>query len=105
MPTIANWNLKQDEFSLILENNPLCDFVELPEDHPNLLYSNIVCGVLRGALEMVCISCRNRYYLCNVYLCVFLWRVVCYLFTECTMLFVIVMMHPPIFLTFSLFLS
>ena len=53
MPLVANWNAKGDEFSLIMEYNPLCDFVELSEDHPNLLYSNIICGVLRGALEMV----------------------------------------------------
>lgn len=53
VPVIANWSPKGDEFSLILESNPLTDFVELPEDHPNLLYSNIICGVIRGALEMV----------------------------------------------------
>lgn len=53
VPTIANWNAKGDEFSLILDQNPLTDFVELPEDHPNLLYSNVICGVVRGALEMV----------------------------------------------------
>ena len=52
-PTIANWNSQMDEFSLILDQNPLVDFVELPENHPNLLYSNIICGVVRGALEMV----------------------------------------------------
>ena len=63
VPAVANWNAKQDEFSLILDNNPLCDFVELPEDHPNLLYSNIVCGVIRGALEMVyLIVCTNFVY-------------------------------------------
>lgn len=53
VPTVANWNAKGDEFSLILDQNPLTDFVELPEDHPNLLYSNVICGVIRGALEMV----------------------------------------------------
>ena len=53
IPTVANWNQTNDEFSLILDQNPLTDFVELPEDHPNLLYSNILCGVIRGALEMV----------------------------------------------------
>ena len=50
---MANWSPKCDEFSLILDQNPLVDFVELPEDHPELLYSNIICGVVRGALEMV----------------------------------------------------
>ena len=53
VPTVANWNSKGDEFSLIIEQNPLVDFVELPEDHPNLLYSNVICGVISGALEMV----------------------------------------------------
>ena len=53
VPLVANWNSKGDEFSLIIEQNPLVDFVELPEDHPNLLYSNVICGVISGALEMV----------------------------------------------------
>ena len=53
VPTVANWSSKGDEFSLILDQNPLVDFVELPDDHPNLLYSNVICGVIRGALEMV----------------------------------------------------
>ncbi len=60
VPTVANWNAKGDEFSLILDQNPLTDFVELPEDHPNLLYSNVICGVIRGALEMVKGSCYNK---------------------------------------------
>ena len=46
------------EFSLILDHNPLVDFVELPEEHRSLWYSNILCGVIKGALEMVC-QCRN----------------------------------------------
>ena len=48
-------NVSQDgkEFSLILEENPLSDFVELPDDAQDLWYSNLLCGVLRGALEMV----------------------------------------------------
>ncbi len=35
----------------ILEDNPLTDFVELPEGCQNLIYCNILCGVIRGALE------------------------------------------------------
>lgn len=66
------------EFSLVFHENPLTEFVELPEDAlpssskhaPNqgpalqtdepsgqaqegLWYSNVLCGVVRGALEMV----------------------------------------------------
>lgn len=37
----------------ILEDNPLTDFVELPEQLSSLRYSNLLCGVIRGALEMV----------------------------------------------------
>lgn len=37
----------------ILEDNPLTDFVELPEALAQLKYSNLLCGVIRGALEMV----------------------------------------------------
>ncbi|XP_038655077.1 trafficking protein particle complex subunit 3 isoform X1 [Scyliorhinus canicula] len=52
-PSVTNWSAAGDEFSLILENNPLVDFVELPDNHSSLIYSNLLCGVLRGALEMV----------------------------------------------------
>jgi hypothetical protein len=52
-PVITNWSAASDEFSLILDNNPLSDFAELPDGLEGLLYSNILCGVLRGALEMV----------------------------------------------------
>ena len=52
-PVVSNWSPAADEFSLLLENNPLTDFVELPEGHESLNYSNILCGVLKGALEMV----------------------------------------------------
>ena len=52
-PVVSNWSPGGDEFSLLIENNPLTEFVELPEGHSNLDYSCILCGVLRGALEMV----------------------------------------------------
>jgi hypothetical protein len=32
---------------------PAADFVELPASYAELRYSNILCGVIRGALEMV----------------------------------------------------
>lgn len=52
-PVVSNWSAAGDEFSLLIENNPLIDFVELPDGHNALNYSNILCGVLKGALEMV----------------------------------------------------
>ena len=52
-PTVTNWSLAGDEFSLILDNNPLSEFVELPDNHMELNYSNMLCGAVRGALEML----------------------------------------------------
>ncbi|KAL1921547.1 uncharacterized protein VTP21DRAFT_11263 [Calcarisporiella thermophila] len=54
-PNITNWSQDGKEFSLVFEENPLAEFVELPEDAvaQGLWYSNVLCGVLRGALEMV----------------------------------------------------
>jgi trafficking protein particle complex subunit 3 len=54
-PNVTNWNSTFDEFSLILDPNPLTEFVELPEDGKldNLCYSQVICGAIRGALEMV----------------------------------------------------
>jgi hypothetical protein len=38
----------------VLADNPLADFVELPEEYKGeLRYSGLLCGVIRGALEMV----------------------------------------------------
>ena len=55
-------------FVLTFEENPLAEFVELPEEalEGGLWYSNILCGVLRGALEMVsslpvCASCPRAH--------------------------------------------
>lgn len=55
-PTVTNWTSDNNQFSLIFDDNPLADFVELPDDgraQDELWFSNILCGVLRGALEMV----------------------------------------------------
>jgi len=84
-PKIADWSEKQDAFTLILEQNPLTEFVELNEpeqftkelessvgagdnirtaieqlelddNQPStkgLSYCQVLCGMIRGALEMV----------------------------------------------------
>lgn len=52
-PTISNWAAASDEFSLVFDTNPLSEFVELPTDMGALRYSGIICGCIRGALEMV----------------------------------------------------
>jgi len=47
-------NQKSDtEFSYIFAENPLDENVTLSEEHENLDYSNIICGMIRGALSAV----------------------------------------------------
>ena len=61
-PTITNWTSDSKQFSLIFDENPLADFVELPDDgraQDELWYSSILCGILRGALEMVSLPVRR----------------------------------------------
>lgn len=63
-PAITNWSSDGKQFTLVLEENPLADFVELPDDgkaQDELWYSNILCGVLRGALEMVRVAGPRSY--------------------------------------------
>lgn len=53
-PVIGNWSAAADEFSLIWQDaNPLGDFVELGSEHEGLDYARLLCGCIRGALEMV----------------------------------------------------
>lgn len=57
-PTVENFSPDGKAFSLILNENPLADFVDLlvvpdPKIQKDLWYSQILCGVLRGALQMI----------------------------------------------------
>ena len=51
----GNPTTSQPTFILTFEENPLTEFVELPEEalEGGLWFSNVLCGVIRGALEMV----------------------------------------------------
>ncbi|KZT11336.1 transport protein particle complex subunit [Laetiporus sulphureus 93-53] len=48
-------NTSGASFTLTLDENPLAEFVELPEEafEGGLWFSNVLCGVLKGALEMI----------------------------------------------------
>mmetsp|Transcript_56791 Transcript_56791/g.65070 ORF Transcript_56791/g.65070 Transcript_56791/m.65070 type:complete len:188 (-) Transcript_56791:127-690(-) len=50
---VYNFVDKENCFSLIMPDNPLVDYVELPKHLSALHYSNVICGVIRGALEAV----------------------------------------------------
>lgn len=59
-PTVSSWSQDNKSFNLVFEENPLADFVELPDDgraQDELWFSNILCGVIRGALEMASMPC------------------------------------------------
>eukprot|EP01104_Vermistella_antarctica_P002800 TRINITY_DN13011_c0_g1_i1.p2 TRINITY_DN13011_c0_g1~~TRINITY_DN13011_c0_g1_i1.p2 ORF type:complete len:184 (+),score=64.49 TRINITY_DN13011_c0_g1_i1:120-671(+) len=59
--TVTNWSADEKEFSLLLpDDNPLTEFVELPDQYDELVYASLLLGVIRGALEMVQmkVSCR-----------------------------------------------
>lgn len=54
VPALENVAADGRLFLLILAENPLAEFVELPQERPrDLWYSQVLCGVIRGALQMV----------------------------------------------------
>lgn len=58
--SVTNWDADGTCCSIVLEDNPLVDFVELPDTCQGLYYCNVLSGVIRGALEMVsCILCST----------------------------------------------
>lgn len=50
---VVGWSDDKKEFSMIMSENPMTEYVELREDFQELTYCNLICGVIRGALEMV----------------------------------------------------
>lgn len=53
-PAVGNWAPTGNEFSLIWDQtNPIGDFVEFPDNLRGLQYSRVLCGAIRGGLEMV----------------------------------------------------
>ena len=50
---IGTYNqVSEKEFHLIFPLNPISFYVELPESLNDLCYSNIICGMIRGMLEI-----------------------------------------------------
>uniref|UniRef100_A0A7S2K8C0 Trafficking protein particle complex subunit n=1 Tax=Leptocylindrus danicus TaxID=163516 RepID=A0A7S2K8C0_9STRA len=62
---VANYSADSRSFSLYLHDDPLATFVELPEasssDVERIRYSNVYCGVIRGALEQVNLKVECTY--------------------------------------------
>eukprot|EP00450_Noctiluca_scintillans_P007943 CAMPEP_0194486494 /NCGR_PEP_ID=MMETSP0253-20130528/7119_1 /TAXON_ID=2966 /ORGANISM="Noctiluca scintillans" /LENGTH=186 /DNA_ID=CAMNT_0039326589 /DNA_START=43 /DNA_END=603 /DNA_ORIENTATION=- len=55
---VLNWNTAGTACSLSLSDNPLAEYVDLPPEHSKLCYSNLLCGVFRGALEQLQMSVK-----------------------------------------------
>lgn len=53
--SVEKWSEDGREFSLIIDENPFTEFLSLPEKlvKENLLYCNLFCGIIRGALEVL----------------------------------------------------
>lgn len=64
-------SLPNSAFILTFDENPLAEFVELPEEalEGGLWFSNVLCGVIRGALEMVCMDVRSSVQMSNTSSC------------------------------------
>ncbi|EDK42543.1 transport protein particle 22 kDa subunit [Lodderomyces elongisporus NRRL YB-4239] len=62
-PAVENWSLDLRSCTLVIPDpNPLTEFVDLPvtadpKIAKELWYSQVLCGVLRGALQMVQLDC------------------------------------------------
>ena len=50
---VVDWNEDNTAFTLKIGDTPITDFVEVPEKYKDIKYSNIICGAMAGALEMV----------------------------------------------------
>lgn len=64
--TVGPWSQDKKTFGLIFDHNPLAEFAELPEDCKNLWYSNVLSGVIRGALEMVNMKVECKFVRCKL---------------------------------------
>lgn len=64
VPQIGGWSPDNKQFSIFIAPgaNPLAEHVEIyDESMRELWYSNILAGVIRGALEMVQLSCEAEF--------------------------------------------
>ncbi len=54
---VQNWNAEGNEFSLVLEENPITDFVELPEESNKLWYKPAILIIFPSFSYMSIILC------------------------------------------------
>ncbi|KAK1934735.1 putative Bet3 transport protein [Babesia divergens] len=54
-------NEEENHYHIVFHENPLDQFVELPDNLAGLNYSNIICGVIIGALEQLQIKVQCEF--------------------------------------------
>ena len=59
---VTAWNEDSTECSFILTENPLAEFVLLPSElSQTLWYSNVICGMIKGSLDMLNIKVKASF--------------------------------------------
>ena len=53
---VSKWREDGRQCSLMFKGNPLAEFVELPYELSELDYNIVICGAIRGALQMLQMS-------------------------------------------------
>lgn len=53
---VIRWREDGRQCSLVFKSNPLAEFVELPYELSELDYNIVICGAIRGALQMLQMS-------------------------------------------------
>ncbi len=64
---VQNWNAEGNEFSLVLEENPITDFVELPEESNKLWYIPAILIIFPSFSNMSIILCQRSLLLFSYY--------------------------------------
>lgn len=60
---VEKWDAESKSCFLVFRENPLAEFVILPPACQNTLwYSNVLCGILRGALDIINIDVKATFY-------------------------------------------
>ena len=58
---VGKWSENGRSCSLTFKNSPLIDSVELPAEYSELVYSALLCGVIRGALSQIQLQTEVSY--------------------------------------------
>ncbi len=63
---VTDWDADRTTFTVAFDDNPLSEFAVLPPEHGGLWFSNVLCGVIRGALEMVNMKVDAKFIKCKL---------------------------------------